>query len=396
MKEMILMFLILLPHLPLTASVHTCPPGHRLHSLRSSSDICVPCEDGSSFISESNHFRRKCHACTEIGNPELEISITACNRTQDTKIRCRDGYYMNKSKDIREKGKCEKCRECEFYARVCHGEFDAVCCLNVQNSTVIQKDMINCNDVLVMCGLGHYLASDLNTCVPCSEGRFMNVDNHTNKDCWKCHTLSEKETSHAVIVKPCSKSSPTLFGCEGGYTRNNTEVPLEFEVLCLPCQNCIDDTRKRDQNMDNCCINSGYSASGGSGLDLQSSTEGQAVDELLLPDKQNRYVCEIGFYLHTNISDGSSTCIPCLNNIGNFYKDCTEENIAQPSSKYPTKTTANNGVFSDFRIYIIILLSMVMLVDIVYVILYRRHFIRNSSRRLHRRCSSRTEKTYRV
>lgn len=84
------------------------------------------------------------------------------------------------------------------------------------------------------CQKGQYLAAD--GCHPCPANTYMTGDDHYLESCFPCRELSSNRDNHATVKRPCTSTSPTIFGCQEGYYRDSREITSEEK--CLPCDTC--------------------------------------------------------------------------------------------------------------------------------------------------------------
>jgi hypothetical protein len=248
-----ILLLLLLQFLCRTCETKLCLPGHRLHTPVEGQDVCLPCQDGVTFISEVKHTHRQCHDCTKVNDPDLEILVSPCNPTRDTTILCRPGYYRYKARNSRETDRCEPCRSCQHPARACEGHHDTVCCLPGSDAVLTSEGRYVCKERPTVCGPGEFFVRARQECLPCPDGTIMRLHNHTYTKCAKCKDLSGDPTTHAVIVRPCSTISPTLFACKSGYFRDPLAASLEVEFTCQPCRRCLRDLVPCDALHDATC-----------------------------------------------------------------------------------------------------------------------------------------------
>ncbi|BFZ21605.1 hypothetical protein BsWGS_24644 [Bradybaena similaris] len=214
-----------------------CSKGEHLHTPREGHDICRMCDPGT-FMDEENHSLRTCKPCRKIENSEVEVLVSACNRTHDAEILCTSGYYRYRARNARQKDHCEKCTECLLPTRACEGYNNTVCCPPNHDAVMYPSGVFVCKERPVVCGPEKFFNPHTEECTPCPVGTYMSAHNHRYHQCLKCEELSGNNDNHAVIIRPCSRTAPTLFGCEKGYFRDPTQESTQIEVPCTRCGNC--------------------------------------------------------------------------------------------------------------------------------------------------------------
>lgn len=230
-----------------------CPSGYKFQQSGTAPGACIQCENGVNFMPEEGHSNTHCYNCSQIDNPKADIVISECNRTHDTEILCRSGYYRYKARSILEKDSCRKCNQCRNSVRACEGYHDTVCCRPEDDAVLIHSGMFVCQKRPVLCGPGQYYNMALAGCSPCSPGTYMREVNHRNEECVKCETLSGNPAHHALVVFQCNITSPTLFGCEDGFFRDILHESLLLEAKCSPCRKCIREVTSCDMYHDAVC-----------------------------------------------------------------------------------------------------------------------------------------------
>ncbi|KAK6961573.1 tumor necrosis factor receptorsuperfamily member 26 [Biomphalaria glabrata] len=85
------------------------------------------------------------------------------------------------------------------------------------------------------CGSGERLNSSTRECVPCEEGTFIDIRNHSCLDCKPC---THPETADfEITLSNCTTVSDTFIGCrEGHYMRAG--AVLGMSDSCEPCSGC--------------------------------------------------------------------------------------------------------------------------------------------------------------
>ncbi|BFZ21604.1 hypothetical protein BsWGS_24643 [Bradybaena similaris] len=215
----------------------SCSKGEHLHTPREGHGVCRMCDPGT-FMDEENHSLRTCKPCTKIENSELEVHVSACNRTHDAEILCTSGFYRYRARNDRQKDHCEECTECLLPTRACEGYYDTVCCPPNHDAVMSPMGVFVCKERPIVCGPGQFFNSRSEECLPCPDRTYMSARNHTYHQCLKCEELSGNNDNHAVIIRSCSRTTPTLFGCGEGYFRDPTQESTQIEVSCTRCGNC--------------------------------------------------------------------------------------------------------------------------------------------------------------
>ncbi|KAM9307400.1 tumor necrosis factor receptor superfamily, member a [Pholidichthys leucotaenia] len=86
--------------------------------------ICIPCEDGQTFTEHSNGMSR-CLPCTHCRSDEAEVAH--CNKTTDTKCRCKQGTFCVPDQACEVCKRCAKCKQGEEEVKKCTPYSNTVC-----------------------------------------------------------------------------------------------------------------------------------------------------------------------------------------------------------------------------------------------------------------------------
>lgn len=205
----------------MTISQQLCGRGEYLHTPNSGPDVCLPC-GSETFMSEDNHVNRKCYNCTRIQTPDLEILTKSCNRTHDSVIACKEGYFRTNET-------CLPCRKCNFTARQCQNYSDAICCPG-------KNYVVSGNSCALVCEPGQYLNKSSKECFHCPNGTFRSEINHIFSKCNKC-TTAEK-FGNEVLKQPCNSTHDAVIRCREGYFWKYSVVPGK-KGECDICSICI-------------------------------------------------------------------------------------------------------------------------------------------------------------
>ncbi|CAG5130431.1 unnamed protein product [Candidula unifasciata] len=219
------------------AAQSDCTRGEMLHTTREGLAECILCRDGT-YMEEEIHSYAACKSCTFIEDPDVEVFVRRCNKTHDSVILCKSGFYRRRARNDRQKDRCDECTHCPHPTRACQGYQDTVCCHPNQDAVMTSSGVFVCEERPVVCEPGQFFSTSTEECFPCPAGTFMSAHTHTYKECLKCEQLSENNANHAIITIPCSRTAPTLFGCEDGYFRDPTQESSQKEVSCTPCRSC--------------------------------------------------------------------------------------------------------------------------------------------------------------
>lgn len=106
-----------------------CSPGFKLqekcHGPKERS-TCTPCPEGE-YLEFMNYYPncRRCIPCKARNN---EIEVSPCSRNQNTKCRCKDGYYKyTVDSETSVCLKCKNCKDDEVELQICTPENNTVC-----------------------------------------------------------------------------------------------------------------------------------------------------------------------------------------------------------------------------------------------------------------------------
>ncbi|XP_019724576.1 tumor necrosis factor receptor superfamily member 1A [Hippocampus comes] len=106
-----------------------CPPGFKLvekclaEGMRSN---CTPCPTGQ-FMEQMN-YSPKCMQCKSCNKKKHEVEVSKCQRHQNTRCHCEDGYYTFViDSETTECIKCKLCRSDEREVQKCTTERNTVC-----------------------------------------------------------------------------------------------------------------------------------------------------------------------------------------------------------------------------------------------------------------------------
>ncbi|CAG5133926.1 unnamed protein product [Candidula unifasciata] len=235
----VVVFTVLLSVCYMVNTEPPCARGEKGHTSQYGLVDCLMCERGT-YMPENEHTYQRCFNCTRIENPDVEVLVVACNRFHDAVILCTNGHYRYTAQAPDERDRCEKCSQCPIpeHERGCQGYSNTVCCNPVEGTGTARDGEVLCKKESVVCGPGQFLRTSTDECSPCPAETFMSDHNHVNKKCLQCEQLSENTATHGIIIRPCTRTAPTLFGCEDGYFRDPTQESSQKEVSCTPCRSC--------------------------------------------------------------------------------------------------------------------------------------------------------------